>query len=127
MEIVLNRKLSRSHLKKLEFQEAQRDPELESEQGLEEFLNDPTLSAGITEHETAFLKQLRVDGKRPSRLYYYRELQNLRDPLNFLPVSIENRRDSKRLSSETRARVPRKITQVRRGQSSRITSTKGPI
>jgi len=29
---------------------------------------------------------LRFRGKRPSGLYYYRELQNLRDPLHFRDV-----------------------------------------
>ena len=33
--------------------------------------------------ELAFLKGLRLRGKRPTALYYYRELQNLRDPLHF--------------------------------------------
>jgi len=28
---------------------------------------------------------LRFKGKRPTPLYYYRELQNLRDPLHFAP------------------------------------------
>jgi hypothetical protein len=35
-----------------------------------------------------FLKALRFRGKRPTPLYYYRELQNLRDPLHFRPVEV---------------------------------------
>ncbi len=111
MEIVLNRRLTRSHVKKLEFREAQPEPVFEIEPGLKEFLLDTTLSAGITEDETAFLKSLSPDGKRPSPLYYYRELQNLRDPLNFLPLSIGKRR-----GRETRAiesRVPRRTAKSR--------------
>ncbi|HST77038.1 MAG TPA: helix-turn-helix transcriptional regulator [Verrucomicrobiae bacterium] len=111
MEIVLNQKLSRDHLKRLEFQEARPTPDLEIEQGLEDFLSDPKLSAGVTADEIAFLKRLRIDGKRPSLLYYYRELQNLRDPLNFLPASIGNGREPRELSSETRSRVRREKTQ----------------
>ncbi len=88
MEIVLNRRLARGHLKTLEFREAEPKQSLQIEPALKEFLGDEKLSAGITEQETAFLKRLRCDGKRPSVLYYYRELQNLRDPLNFLPSSI---------------------------------------
>lgn len=91
MEIVLNRRLARSHLRKFEFREAEAEPSFEAEPALKEFLNDAKLSVGITETETAFLKSLRCDGKRPSLLYYYRELQNLRDPLNFLPLSIGER------------------------------------
>jgi transcriptional regulator with XRE-family HTH domain len=111
MEIVLNRKLSRDHFKKLELQEAHPEPVLEIEQGLEDFLKDPQLSAGATTDEVAFLKRLRLDGKRPSRLYYYRELQNLRDPLNFLPAPIESRTKPKRCASEIKPRVRKKKSQ----------------
>jgi len=61
----------------------------EIQPGLREFLNDTKLSAGITEEESGFLKSLHFNGKRPSPLYYYRELQNLRDPLNFFPAQAE--------------------------------------
>ena len=37
----------------------------------------------MTEDEIAFLRRLRFNGKRPTPLYYYRELQSLRDPLHF--------------------------------------------
>src|SRR2546422_1100206 len=50
---------------------------------LKEFLGDVSLSRGVTEEETEFLKKLKFKGKRPNALYYYRELQNLRDPLHF--------------------------------------------
>jgi hypothetical protein len=30
-----------------------------------------------------FLKKLKFNGKRPTALYYYRELQSLKDPLHF--------------------------------------------
>jgi transcriptional regulator with XRE-family HTH domain len=107
MEIVLNRRLTRSHLKKLAFQEAQPQPSLEVETALKEFLNDAKLSAGITEDETAFLKSLHLNGKRPSPLYYYRQLQNLRDPLNFLPLSLGKRREPEGQTSVIKSRVRR--------------------
>jgi hypothetical protein len=53
------------------------------EPGLTEFLRDPTLSGTVAEDEIAFLRRLRFNGKRPTSLYYYRELQSLRDPLHF--------------------------------------------
>lgn len=53
------------------------------EKGLIEFLRDPHLSATATAQELAFLKSLRFKDRRPTALYYYRELQNLRDPLHF--------------------------------------------
>ncbi len=82
MEIVLNRRLAPGQPKKFEFVERQ-PYEPEEEQGLKEFLNDSSLSGTATKEEMEFLKKLRFNGKRPTPLYYYRELQNLRDPLHF--------------------------------------------
>jgi transcriptional regulator with XRE-family HTH domain len=53
------------------------------EPGLEKFLADPSLSGSASAAELEFLKSLRFHGRRPTALYYYRELQNLRDPLHF--------------------------------------------
>jgi len=53
------------------------------EKGLLEFLRDTTLSGSATEAELSFLKSLQFKDRRPTALYYYRELQNLRDPLHF--------------------------------------------
>ncbi len=83
MEIVLNRNLAPDHLKRFAFVEQKPEPALVEEAGLKEFLRDPSLCNGATEHEIEFLKSLRFNGQRPVSLYYYRELQNLRDPLNF--------------------------------------------
>jgi len=63
--------------------EAKPEPRIEPEPGLEEFLKDSSLSGDATAGEIEFLKALRFKGKRPTALYYYRELQNLRDPLHF--------------------------------------------
>jgi transcriptional regulator with XRE-family HTH domain len=114
MEIVLNRRLTRSPFKKLEFREAEPEPVFEMEPGLKEFLGDTKLSAGITEDETAFLRGLNFDGKRPSSLYYYRELQNLRDPLNFLPLSIGKLRSLERKSIGINSRVAKKMAKRQR-------------
>lgn len=113
MDILLNRRLARKHLKKLEFREAEPELAFETEPGLEAFLNDTKLSAGITEPEKAFLKSLKFDGKRPSPLYYYRELQNLRDPLNFLPLSIKKRREPETKTSAIKPRLRRKTDKSR--------------
>lgn len=82
IEIVLNRRIAPGHQKKFEFVEkhlglAQEEP------GLREFLDEVSLSGDATEEELVFLRNLAFDGKRPTALYYYRELQNLRDPLHF--------------------------------------------
>ena len=86
MEIVLNRRLAVEHLKKFEFVEREVEPSFEEERGFKEFLHDPSLSGDSTGEELEFLKKLRFKGKRPTRFYYYRELQNLRDPLHFRPA-----------------------------------------
>lgn len=83
IEIVLNRRLAPGYLKKLEFVEMEPDGLFEEESVLEEFLNDSSLSGTATKEEMTFLKKLKFNGKRPTSLYYYRELQNLRDPLHF--------------------------------------------
>ncbi len=82
MEIVLNRRLVPGYARKFEFVEKEPD-QPEEEPGLKEFLRDPSLNGDASEKEVEFLKKLRFKGKRPTPLYYYRELQNLRDPLHF--------------------------------------------
>ena len=83
VEIVLNRRLALGSLKRFEFVEREPEPPFEMEPGLEEFLGDTTLSGDATEEEIGFLKRLKFKGRRPTPIYYYRELQNLRDPLHF--------------------------------------------
>src|SRR2546426_429453 len=84
LEIVLNRRIAPAHLKKFEFIERETDGLSNKEPGLQEFLKDRSLSGDGTPEEVEFLKQLRFkNSRRPTALYYYRELQNLRDPLHF--------------------------------------------
>ncbi len=86
VEIILNRRLTNGHRKKFEFVEKESDPAVEAPPGLEEFLKDRSLSGDATKEELDFLKSHRFKGRQPTSLYYYRELQNLRDPLHFRPV-----------------------------------------
>lgn len=83
MEIVLNRRLAPEHTKRYEYVEKEADQRHEDEPGFKEFLRSPSLSQDAKVEELEFLKKLRFKGKRPTALYYYRELQNLRDPLHF--------------------------------------------
>ncbi len=83
MKIVLTSELGRERIKQFEFVERESEPETDEEPGLREFLQDTSLSGDVTQEELAFLKRLRFKDKRPAALYYYRELQNLRDPLHF--------------------------------------------
>ena len=82
LTIVLRFKPGDERLKKIGFVEMKSEPLIE-ESGLDDFLKDPSLCNNITEEEVKFLKRLRFDGKKPNAFYYYRELQNLRDPLHF--------------------------------------------
>lgn len=82
MEIVLNRRLIPGYAKKFEFVEKDA-AQTEEEPGLTEFLRQPSVTGGATGEEIEFLKGLRFNAKHPTPLYYYRELQNLRDPLHF--------------------------------------------
>lgn len=83
MNIVLNRRFAVENSKRFEFVEAASDRALGDEPGLNSFLKDASLGGNVTPEETEFLKRLKFKGKRPTPLYYYRELQNLRDPLHF--------------------------------------------
>jgi transcriptional regulator with XRE-family HTH domain len=96
VEIVLNRRVAPGHPVKFEFVE--KGPELpyEEERGFKEFLDDPSLSSGATTEEIEFLKRLRFKEKHPTALYYYRELQNLRDPLHFRPTAENKPRSWKK-------------------------------
>ena len=83
LDILLNPRVVSGHVKRFEFIEREADQRFVEEPGLNEFLEDPALSGTATEEEVAFLKRLRFKGRHPSPLYYYRQLQNLRDPLHF--------------------------------------------
>jgi len=82
MGIVLNRRLIPDYAKKFEFVEREL-VQPEEEAALKEFLRYQSVNGDATEEEIEFLKNLRFNGKQPTPLYYYRELQNLRDPLHF--------------------------------------------
>ena len=82
LEIVLNRRVAPGHVKKFAFVE-QPQSAGDEERGLKEFLQEASLSAGATAEEIEFFKALKLRGRHPTPLFYYRELQNLRDPLHF--------------------------------------------
>jgi transcriptional regulator with XRE-family HTH domain len=83
MDVVLNHRMAPGSRKRFEFMEQEPRQSFALEQGFERFLHDKSLSGDATEEEIEFLKALKFHGKRPAPLYYYRELQNLRDPLHF--------------------------------------------
>ena len=83
MSFVPNRRFTAAGAKRFEFAEQKPPEPAAMEPGLEQFLKNRSLSGDANEEEIAFLKALKLTGKRPSPIYYYRELQNLRDPLHF--------------------------------------------
>lgn len=83
LEIVLRPGVASGRVRRIEFVERAGDQAAGDEPGLREFLRNAVLSGSATPEEIAFLRRLRFNGKRPTALYYYRELQNLRDPLHF--------------------------------------------
>jgi transcriptional regulator with XRE-family HTH domain len=87
MGVVLNHRLAAGSLKRFEFAEQETQRPLAVEPGLAQFLKDASLSGDATEEEIEFLKTLKFREKQPSAIYYYRELQNLRDPLHFPRVA----------------------------------------
>jgi transcriptional regulator with XRE-family HTH domain len=99
MEIVLNRRLIPGYAKKFEFVERE-SAQTEEEAGLKEFLRHQSVSGDATGEEIAFLKKLRFNGKHPTPLYYYRELQNLRDPLHFRALAAPALRKKTRSLSQ---------------------------
>lgn len=95
MEIVLNRRIASGDPRRFAFVETGPDqPDVEP--GFKEFLKDRSFSGTATKEEIELLKKLRFNGKRPTSLYYYRELQSLRDPLHF---RAENRSARKKFKT----------------------------
>ncbi len=83
LAIVLNHSVVPGQAKRFEFVEREAEQPVSEEPGLKEFLQDSSLSGTATAKEVEFLKRLKFQGQRPTPLYYYRELQSLRDPLHF--------------------------------------------
>ncbi len=83
LDISLNARAVPEHEKRFEFVERESDRLFVEEPGLTEFLENASLSGTATAEEIEFLKRLRFKTRRPTALYFYRELQNLRDPLHF--------------------------------------------
>jgi transcriptional regulator with XRE-family HTH domain len=83
MEIALHKGLASTPFMKFQFVETGGGDSSEREPGFQEFLRSGAMSGGASKEELEFLKNLRFRRKSPSALYYYRELQSLRDPLHF--------------------------------------------
>ncbi|MGB9510848.1 MAG: hypothetical protein WBU20_04125, partial [Candidatus Acidiferrum sp.] len=86
MKVALNPLLSPVRLVNVEFTE--RDEVDQVEPGFVEFLGRPDLRGDATSEELEFLRNLRFRRRRPTAMFYYQELRNLRDPLHFRDGSL---------------------------------------
>jgi transcriptional regulator with XRE-family HTH domain len=86
LEIVLHPKVSPGSARRFQFTEQPPSSGEAREPGFVDFLADRSLSGSATNEEMEFLEGLRFTTGRPTALYYYRELQSLRDPLHFRPL-----------------------------------------
>ena len=84
IDITLNGLLTDDTRRTFEFVELETTAESEPEPGLKEFLKASQFKDKITEEEIQLLRCQRFGGRKPNKLYYYRALQNLRDPIHFL-------------------------------------------
>jgi hypothetical protein len=100
----LNRRLAPAYAKKFEFVERE-SAQTEEEPGLKEFLRLQSVSGDATGEEIEFLKKLKFSGKHPTALYYYRELQNLRDPLHFRALTTQASRKKTRGRSQANGSI----------------------
>lgn len=81
---ILTVQLTAGATREFRFEEAVKTERTVDEPGLRAFLRDATLSSGATAAEMDFMRQVRfTEAKHPTAIFYYRMLQNLRDPLNF--------------------------------------------
>jgi hypothetical protein len=84
LQVVLHPKVSQESVRKFQFSEQVSSTDTQ-EPGFVDFLRDKSLSGSATHQEIAILGGLRFTAFRPTAIYYYRELQSLRDPLHFRP------------------------------------------
>jgi len=83
LDIMLNRSLVDDPHRTFLFVQSKPAQESGEENGFAEFLQDGDLCGDATEAEIRMLRAHAFEGRRPTKLYYYRALQNLRDPLHF--------------------------------------------
>jgi transcriptional regulator with XRE-family HTH domain len=85
LEVILDQRATPERVRTFAIVEG-RPEEPTEEPGFRGFLEDRSLSGTATDDELEFLRKLRFKNRRPTPLYYYRELQSLRDPVHFRAV-----------------------------------------
>ena len=84
MEFTLNQRLAPGEPRKFAYVEKDTDSRHGDAAGLTDFLQDAVLCNDLSREELKFLRKLDFGTRQPNRLFYYRALQILRDPLHFL-------------------------------------------
>lgn len=97
VEVWLDKRWTSARTVCFQFVETGVPPRTDEEPGLKEFLRNPEMNRDTSQEELTFLKSLQFHRLRPSALYYYRELQSLRDPLHF-PVRPKSGKGKHRIS-----------------------------
>jgi transcriptional regulator with XRE-family HTH domain len=124
MDVFLNLRLS--PVRQVNVQFVERDDVAEVERGFEDFLSAPELRGDATEEEIEFLRNLKFKRRRPTAVYFYRELQNLRDPLHFregLGRSLHKRGDA--TNCEKRRQLSSRKKAIRRWATNKPGSARG--
>jgi transcriptional regulator with XRE-family HTH domain len=104
MKVLLNPLLSPVRCVHVEFTECHEVDQVEP--GFQEFLKTPALRRDATPGELEHLRNLRFRGRRPTAMFYYQELRNLRDPLHFRDgplVPLHKRGDANSAEKQKRA------------------------
>ena len=112
IEVVLNRRLAPGNPKKFEFIEREDGRRHGEEPGFKRFIEDRTLSGDATEAEIEFLKKLRFDGRRPTPLYYYREITKPERPAPFSLARGHELAEKQRPAGATRAKMEMSVEQL---------------
>ena len=99
LEVELNPEVSPEPAKRFGFVERPSEGAEAPEPGYVEFTADESLSGSATAEELSVLAGLRFGGRHPTALYFYRELQSLRDPLHFPEQKDERTTQSRRRHS----------------------------
>jgi len=83
LEIRLRRELVADPQRTFSLLEQADSPETDQPPGFLDFIEDAALAADVTEEEAELLRAHVFGERQPTKLYYYRALQNLRDPIHF--------------------------------------------
>ncbi len=113
IEIILNKGMAARAVRKFEYVETGAAVSSEPTPGFKEFLRTAALSADASKEELDFLESLRFKQRRPSPLYFYRELQSLRDALHFPEDSSSGMQNRNFHGSDSPAQVQSRKRTIR--------------